>query len=94
MEGSRQARLCALPPRLLPPPAGLPPHPPPQLCSCRGRGSGACGAGSGGLPSPPRLLLGGGAGLGQSREGTGKWGFQSISGVGPQPSLHPDLLTQ
>lgn len=60
VEGSRQARLCALPPRLLPPPAGLPPHPPPQLCSCRGRGSGACGAGSGGLPSPPRLLLGGG----------------------------------
>ena len=38
---ARQARLRALPPRLLLPPEG--PPTPPQPCSCRGRGSGARG---------------------------------------------------
>lgn len=91
MEGSSQAQLCALPPRLLPPPAGFPPLPPPQLCSCRGRGSGARGARGRGLAGPPHLLLGG---LQGRAEGTGKWGFQSIFWCQPQPSSPPDLLTQ
>lgn len=91
MEGSRQARLRALPPRLLPPPTGLPPTPHHSSAAVGEGALGHVGRGRGlaqpTSPPPP-------GGPGQSREGTGKWGSQSISGVGPQPSLHPDLLTQ
>lgn len=90
MEGSPGPAL-----RPAPTPAAASRRPPHPTTALQLLGKGLWGTWGGGLPSPPRLLLrGGGWGPGQSREGTGKWGSQSISGVGPQPSLHPDLLTQ
>lgn len=70
-----------------------PPPPPTTALQLSGKGLWGMWGRERGLAQPTSPPPGGG-GLGQSREGTGKWGFQSISGVGPQPSLHPDLLTQ
>lgn len=51
MEGSSQARLCALPPRLLPPPAGLPPTPHHSSAAVGEGALGHVGQGAGACPA-------------------------------------------